>query len=194
MRLLLPPGWCAMRVSSQNKTTRTRPHPRDIVHSGGPPTDQTRDLEGITSWQKGVGPHSLWIEPIFFFSLSLSLLYRPAWSVYSFVRLSFLPQESRRFITLMDWIPARGHSVSHTCTQPGLSAHALLQRLWPHRSTEEMEDRFAILHSFIAKCQYNCTGNVLWCQVHSSHIHASHKTSLHYNSRKYQGKKSLLNI
>ena len=26
--------------------------------------------------------------------------------------------------------------------------------------------------NFIAKCQYNCTMNVLWCQIHSSHIHA----------------------
>ena len=25
---------------------------------------------------------------------------------------------------------------------------------------------------------YNCTRNVLWCQVHSSHIYANHKTSL----------------
>ena len=33
-------------------------------------------------------------------------------------------------------------------------------------------------HNFIAKCQYNCTRNVLWCQVHSSHIHSNHKTSL----------------
>ena len=34
-------------------------------------------------------------------------------------------------------------------------------------------------YNFIAKCQYNCTRNVLWCQVHLSHIHANHKTSLH---------------
>ena len=28
-------------------------------------------------------------------------------------------------------------------------------------------------YNFIAKCQYtDCTRNVLWCQVHSSHIHA----------------------
>ena len=30
---------------------------------------------------------------------------------------------------------------------------------------------------FIAKCHYtDCTRNVLWCQVHSSHIHSNHKT------------------
>ena len=32
-------------------------------------------------------------------------------------------------------------------------------------------------------CQYtDCTRNVLWCQVHSSHIHSSHKT-FNYNSK-----------
>ena len=30
---------------------------------------------------------------------------------------------------------------------------------------------------------YNCTRNVLWCHVHSSHIHTTHKTSLNYNSK-----------
>ena len=35
-----------------------------------------------------------------------------------------------------------------------------------------------IQYYFIAKCQYNCTRNVLRCQVHSSHIHSSLKTSL----------------
>ena len=36
---------------------------------------------------------------------------------------------------------------------------------------------------FIAKCQYtDCTRNVLWCQVHSSHIHSNHK-SFNYNSK-----------
>ena len=29
----------------------------------------------------------------------------------------------------------------------------------------------------IARCQCNCTSNVLWCQVHSSHIHAKHKAT-----------------
>ena len=33
-------------------------------------------------------------------------------------------------------------------------------------------------YNFIAKCQYtDCTRNVLWCQVHSSHIHSNHKTT-----------------
>ena len=40
-----------------------------------------------------------------------------------------------------------------------------------------------IQYNFIAKCQYNCTRNVLWCQVLSSHIHANHK-ALNYNNRK----------
>ena len=38
-------------------------------------------------------------------------------------------------------------------------------------------------YNFIAKCQYNCTRNVLWCQVHSSHIHSNHET-LNYNKSK----------
>ena len=38
-----------------------------------------------------------------------------------------------------------------------------------------------IQYNFITKCQYtDCTRNVLWCQVHSSHIHSNHKT-LKYN-------------
>ena len=40
-----------------------------------------------------------------------------------------------------------------------------------------------IQYNFIAKCQYSCTRNVLWCQVHSSHIHSNRKTSLNYNSK-----------
>ena len=37
------------------------------------------------------------------------------------------------------------------------------------------------LYNCIAKCQCtDCTRNVLWCQVHSSHIHSNHKT-LNYN-------------
>ena len=41
-----------------------------------------------------------------------------------------------------------------------------------------------IQYNFIAKCQYNCTRNVLWCQVCSSHIHSNHNTSLKYNNCK----------
>ena len=29
-----------------------------------------------------------------------------------------------------------------------------------------------------AQCQYNCTRNVLWCQVHSSHIHCTKYTGV----------------
>ena len=46
-------------------------------------------------------------------------------------------------------------------------------------------------YNFIAKCQYSCSKNVLWCQVHSSHIHANHKTSLKHNN-KHPGKKVIL--
>ena len=38
-----------------------------------------------------------------------------------------------------------------------------------------------IQYNYITKCQHNCTRNVLWCQVHSSHIHTNHKT-LDYNT------------
>ena len=41
-----------------------------------------------------------------------------------------------------------------------------------------------IQYNFIAKCQYNSTRNVLWSQVHASHIHSNHKTSLNYNNSK----------
>ena len=40
-----------------------------------------------------------------------------------------------------------------------------------------------IQYNFIAKCQYNCTRNVLWCQAYSSHIHSDHKI-LNYNNSK----------
>ena len=50
-----------------------------------------------------------------------------------------------------------------------------------------------IRHNFIAKCQYSCTRNVLWCQVHSSHIHCNQKTlNLNYNTNKHPGKKSFI--
>ena len=40
-----------------------------------------------------------------------------------------------------------------------------------------------IQYNFIAKCQYtDCTRNVLWYQVHSSHIHSNNKT-FNYNSK-----------
>ena len=32
--------------------------------------------------------------------------------------------------------------------------------------------------------QYNCTRNVLWSQVHSSHIHDNHRASLDYKNSK----------
>ena len=47
------------------------------------------------------------------------------------------------------------------------------------------DDDDTIQYNFIAKCQYtDCTRNILWCQVHSSHIHSNHKTSLNYNNIK----------
>ena len=47
-------------------------------------------------------------------------------------------------------------------------------------------------YNLTATCQYNCTRNALWCQVHTSHIHTNHKTSLNYNnnSSKHSGKLS----
>ena len=185
---------CNARVTP-NKTTRTRPDPRDIVHSSGTPTDQTRDLEGITSWQKGVGPHSLWIERFFslFFLFSFFFFSLPTGMVsLALLALASSPGELVYHFDGLDFC-TRSFSF-HMCTQPGFSAHTLLQRLLPHRWTEEKEDRFAILHNFLAKCRYICTRNVSWCQVHSSHIHASHKTKLHYSSSKHQNKKSLLNL
>ena len=48
-----------------------------------------------------------------------------------------------------------------------------------------MSSTMQYCNNFIAKCQYNCTRNVLWCQVHASHIHASRK-KLNYDSSKQQ--------
>ena len=46
-----------------------------------------------------------------------------------------------------------------------------------------------IQYNFIAKCQYtDCTRNVLWCQVHSSHIHSNHKTFNYNKSNKKKNK------
>ena len=47
-------------------------------------------------------------------------------------------------------------------------------------STYQPQVRMNNTYNFIAKCQYSCTRNVLWYQVHSLHIHANHKT-LNYN-------------
>ena len=49
-----------------------------------------------------------------------------------------------------------------------------------------------IQYNFIAKCQYNCTRNVLWCHVHSSHIHTNRKTSLNYINSKHPGERSFI--
>ena len=38
-------------------------------------------------------------------------------------------------------------------------------------------------YNFVVECPYNCTRNILWCQVHSSHIHSNHET-LNYNNSK----------
>ena len=50
----------------------------------------------------------------------------------------------------------------------------------------------SVQYNFIAKCQYNCARNVLWCQVHSPCIHSNHKT-INYNNSKQTGKRSLIN-
>ena len=51
---------------------------------------------------------------------------------------------------------------------------------------------FQIQYNFIAKCQYtDCTRNVLWCQVHSSHIHSNHK-HLITAANKHPGKKPFI--
>ena len=53
--------------------------------------------------------------------------------------------------------------------------------------------------SLIAKCQYNCTRNVLWCQIHSLHIRANHFFFFFYlkndnsSSSKLWGKNKLIN-
>ena len=52
------------------------------------------------------------------------------------------------------------------------------------QSSFETAQTWSIQYNFIAKCQYtDCTRNVLWCQVHSSHIHSNHKTFNYNNSK-----------
>ena len=49
-----------------------------------------------------------------------------------------------------------------------------------------------IQYNFIAKCQYtDCTRNVLWSQVHSSHIHSNHKTFNYNNSNNNNNNKKV---
>ena len=51
-----------------------------------------------------------------------------------------------------------------------------------HGQTEDIQ--YTIQCNFISKCQYtDFTGNVLWCQVHSSHIPSNHKTFNYNNSK-----------
>ena len=45
-----------------------------------------------------------------------------------------------------------------------------------------------VQYNIVARCQYCCTRNVLWCQVRSSHIHADHETSFYNNNNKRWGK------
>ena len=52
---------------------------------------------------------------------------------------------------------------------------------------------YAVQYNIVAKCQYSCTRNVSWCQIHSSCIHANHRTSLNYSNSKHWGKKSRIN-
>ena len=52
------------------------------------------------------------------------------------------------------------------------------------RKSPQVLGPYTIWYNFIAKRQYtDCTRNVLWCQVHSSHIHSDHKTFNHNNSK-----------
>ena len=52
---------------------------------------------------------------------------------------------------------------------------------------------YDIRYNFIAKCQYtDCTRNVLWCQVHSSHIHSKLKHLITTTANKHHCKKSFI--
>ena len=57
--------------------------------------------------------------------------------------------------------------------------HTLITGLYLHNTLQ-----YTIQYNLIAQCQYtDCTRNVLWCQVQSSHIYSNHKT-LNYNNSK----------
>ena len=69
--------------------------------------------------------------------------------------------------------PLTIHSSIHLQTHSHSTDHSLIPQA-----------RAIIQYNFIARFQYtDCTRNVLWCQVHSSHIHSNHKT-LNYNNSK----------
>ena len=67
-------------------------------------------------------------------------------------------------------------------TGPGVATKKACTWSW---SSDKLIQHSAIQYNLIAKCQYNCTRNVLWCQIPSSHIHTNHKT-WDYNNSKYQ--------
>ena len=55
---------------------------------------------------------------------------------------------------------------------------------FPFNAIRIIRHEYTIQYNFIAKCQNtDYTRNVLWWQVHSSHIHSNHKT-FNYNKSK----------
>ena len=59
------------------------------------------------------------------------------------------------------------------------------------RSCSSYKLTWHLQYNFIAKCQYKCTRDVLWCQVHSSHIHTNHKTDYKNSRQTFQVKSHL---
>ena len=93
------------------------------------------------------------------------------------------------------WVVARGHlggaKLDHhrvsLARQKSLCIHSyvfvstcrreLINRPWLTNQHAQTRHPPALQYNFIAKCQDSFTRNVLWFQVHSSHIHSNHKTS-----------------
>ena len=81
--------------------------------------------------------------------------------------------------------PACSQNRPGSC-MPGPTSRILLSSVFP-----KMTDRRTIQYNFIAKCQYtDCTRNVLWCQVHSSHIYSKLKHLITTTANKHHCKKS----
>ena len=83
------------------------------------------------------------------------------------------------------------HTHTHTHTHSGKHTHThththTVEHTQTHTDTQtHTHTHTTVQYNFIVNCQYgtDCTRNVLWCQVHSSHIHSNQKT-LNYNNSK----------
>ena len=103
------------------------------------------------------------------------------YAVSRVLKVGYLSSDQATGYQCCGWFRIQWLSLSAT-TGPGVAAKKACTWSW---SYNEFIQHNTIQCNLIAKCQYNCTRNVLWCQIHSSHIHTNHKT-WNYNNSKYQ--------